>query len=165
MRLKLFFCIPLFLAAASSSQAEVFKCVVGGRVSFQDTPCPGGGTVNIQPAAGKAAPAQPAASSTTPAAKTLSEQVKGMENERRKRELDLAIKEKTEYLQARQAKMTRELNALRAQQSQAANNLAGATWLSSISSEMQAITTQFNAEQTVIQAQINQLRAERASIP
>ena len=41
--------------------------------------------------------------------------------------------------------MTREMDALRAQKARANNNLAGATWEQSLSTEMQAVAARYKA--------------------
>ena len=64
----------------------------------------------------------------------------------------------------RSEQMTREMDALRAQKARANNNLAGATWEQSLSTEMQAVASRYKVMNDADQEQIKALRAKVASL-
>lgn len=130
------------------------KCTgADGKTVFQDAPCMGKGeTITVKPASGEApapvaaAPAN-AASGAAPAAAAApvaTGKKEGVFGEKWRRKTDLeshlisnARGELSGHLQACQ----QQQSALSAKKGAARNNLAGATWEASISSEMQAAAT------------------------
>lgn len=62
------------------------------------------------------------------------------------------------------ARRDRELAALRNQKGRALNNLAGATYLESLSSEMQAITSRYDTDMRLIESKIEKLRQEHDAL-
>lgn len=64
----------------------------------------------------------------------------------------------------RSEQMTREMDALRAQKARASNNLAGATWEQSLSTEMQAVASRYKVMNDADQEQIKALRAKVAGL-
>lgn len=64
-----------------------------------------------------------------------------------------------------QKDMDAELAALRNAKDAAANNLAGATWEQSLSTEMQAVTTKYQTKIKIAQDKIATLREELKALP
>lgn len=147
------------LACALSPAWAVNKCTgPDGKVVFQDAPCAGKGvTLNVKPAAGNA-PASPVGKSSQ---EQVNELVSTMRTDNRRNELqDRIIPARQGALQANREKCDAEIAALQRQQALANNNLAGATWLQSLATEMSAISTRCDARSREIQASIDAGRQE-----
>jgi hypothetical protein len=154
----------IFLAAAAITLASpawaVFKCKnADGRTTFQERPCEATGTtgheIQTTPATGNNVPTQ------TYTAKTSDE----MRKENR-----LLLLNNTEITRARNeikgasAKCDREMREVASRKSYANNNLAGATWEQSLSTEMQAIATRCGAEQTRLNNALDRLLSEKQQL-
>lgn len=130
-----------------------------GKVSFQQAPCPPGTTqaqmeVKAVPPSGRAA---------APDAQSDKRTLERYQKERRVRELQASIKDVQEALDTRNARMAAELDALHARKRSANNNLAGATYQQSLSTEMQAIATKYQAANDVDLARLRSLQADLAT--
>lgn len=80
------------------------------------------------------------------------------------RKLDRDIKKSVQQLDKHTKSMERELRALRLKKTRANNNMAGAQWETSISEEMNAVTTKY---QTILEnerSRLQSLRDERNRI-
>lgn len=162
--------ILLVVIGGSAPIWAVNKCTIDGQVVFQDAACPGkGGVIKVRPASGSAPP--PAVEATTegdqPVKKPLTEaqriesKVKTSQDSRRKADLERRIIPGTEGdLQRNRAQCDREYQALQAKKSNANNNLAGATWENSISSEMSALATRCDTRNRDLRADLEKLQAE-----
>lgn len=161
------------LAAALATWAnlvgagEVYKCVEDGKTVFQGVPCPGSGTkVAVKPANAATSPAtdSPAPEGSAPRSQTelskLKQNVETMENERRQRENAYSIKTLENDIYNYELAMDSELTALQRKKNFAANNLAGATWEQSISTEMQAVSEKYRTRIQIAQDKITQLERE-----
>ncbi|NCT82026.1 MAG: DUF4124 domain-containing protein [Comamonadaceae bacterium] len=130
------------LAVAGAASAQ-FKCTgADGRISFQQTPCERG--AKAAPLELKPVPrsAEPSASEATPDWKRRDEvALQQYAAERRVRELEAEISGLEAAIASRNAGTEAEISRLRNAKGRANNNLAGATWEQSLSSEMQAIAT------------------------
>ena len=89
--------------------------------------------------------------------------VRQMEKDRRVRELDQQISDTEAAINGRNAAMNNELAALRSRKQFANNNLAGATYEQSLSSEMQAVAAKYKAMNDVDVARLQQLRLDVAN--
>jgi hypothetical protein len=108
---------------------------------------------SAQGAAAQAAVATPSAGSAEQRiARTL-------ERERRMREIEREIQAVEANIFNRNAVMSQEMTALRNQKQYANNNLAGATWEQSISTEMQAVAAKYQAMNDADRERVKQLRA------
>ena len=141
----------IFCALSSAAHAQVYKCTVpGGGVSMQQTPCTAGaqgGQVEVRPGSGHS-PIQRAEPSGQKSAgamlgplpgSTYVEQLNRMTNARLLREL---TQEREEILQDRGnlgREMDSKLASLKNTKGLARNNIAGATWEQSLSTEMLAV--------------------------
>jgi hypothetical protein len=148
-----------------TAHGEIYKCVEGGKAVFQDTPCRGsGGAITVTPASGPA-PAAPLGiansneSSAKPdATSRLKDDVRSMEYQRRLRGIDNEIRALEGSILDYQTAMGREIAALQDRKRYAKNNLAGATWEQSISTEMQSVSDKYRVSIQVAQDRISQLR-------
>lgn len=163
----------IFAALATISVAvqaqDAYKCKTAAGYVYQDSPCR------------VAAPAKPPVATEVSAPTVKAEPVPpGGETEshvdRQKRLVDAMAKDRKRSdlryqiagaerdIDALVASMNNELAVLRAQKSTANNNLAGATWEQSISTEMQAVTNRYQIQIDAARAQLVVLRAELAEI-
>lgn len=144
---------------ALPGQAEMYKCKAGGRTVYQQEPCAAGAaqaTLAAPDAVSEdAARASRARFETDNAARLVATRLK-------------SIDEQIAYNQNRiadyEATMDSELAALRAKKSQARNNLAGATWEQSISTEMEAVAANYATKIRIAQDEIEALRKERLAL-
>ena len=105
--------------------------------------------------------AQKSPSSTAGAEKQAVEQ---MARDRQIREANYEIENLERRIANRSEQITREMDALRAQKARASNNLAGATWEQSLSTEMQAVASRYKVMNDADQEQIKALRAKVAGL-
>lgn len=87
-----------------------------------------------------------------------------MELDRRQREIAYAIRDSEQEIDGYRAQMDRELAALQYKKSQANNNLAGATWEQSISTEMQAVSEKYRTKIQIARDRIVDLRQRAADL-
>lgn len=147
------------LLAPLAAEAQ-FKCVgADGSTTFQQQACASGATqsrLDVQ---------TPRPADAAPGPRAVPEQVRAdaMARERRVRELQFEIRDTELRIDDRSAEMKRELQRLRQQKSKATNTLAGATFQQSISTEMQAVTSKFQALNDIDLEHLKQLRGELAT--
>jgi predicted RNase H-like nuclease (RuvC/YqgF family) len=152
-------CIPY------SASAEVFKCIEDGKTVFQDKPCRGAGmAIAIKPASGSAQTANDSAPYEERPETRLKEHVRSMELERKRREIEYAIRANESEIQGYQSQMERELTSLQNKKGGAKNNLAGAKWEQSISMEMQTVSAKYRTKIQVSQDRIAQLRKDAGEL-
>ena len=128
-----------------------------GKVVFQDAACYGKSeTLDVRPATGKDPVAAPS-SSAGPAAATkpmteaqrIEAQISASQSDRRRRELEQRlVPDAFAAINQQRNQCDGELKALQARKAYASNNLAGATWEASLSSEMTAIATRCGTRNT-----------------
>jgi hypothetical protein len=154
----------LALPLAASAQ---YKCVdAAGRVAFQQTPC--AAQEKQQPLKLRAdAPTAPATqAAVTPsgavdqAASADARMLRKMQGERRVVDLERAVQATEFNIASRNVQMQNEFAALRRMKSSANNNLAGATYSQSLSTEMQAVTAKYKALNDVDQERLKTLRTD-----
>lgn len=164
--------VALALVPLAAPAQTLYKCTEGGIIKYADSPC-GKSAVLIsgKPAAAAprnvivqtAEPPPPAVAARAPdaatpapadAQKARQEQLAQMAKERRIRELGYEIRDA-------EREMEDELEMLKRRKYLANNNLAGATWESSISQEMQAATSKGNARIAALRRELADLRASR----
>ncbi|WP_144007083.1 DUF4124 domain-containing protein [Pelomonas sp. KK5] len=161
----------LALVACGAAQAQ-YRCGrPDGSVSFQQTPCAQADKsqkLDIKPASGYAAP-EDEAGTTRPRPTVEQRMLSGLEAERRVRELEQQVADTENRIAQHNDAMEREIAALRARKTNAKNNLAGATWEQSLSTEMQAVTQKYQALNNVevqrLRRQHRELDAARAALP
>lgn len=153
------FVLAVVLSAPAMAQ---YKCVKGGVTMYQDAPCKlpgdmGQGTAAQASQQGQAAPpvAQTNAASQQEAARLKA--FFAQRDDDRRREKIATLEREVVSLQS---SMDRELALLRLKKSTAANNLAGATWEQSISTEMQAVTARYQEQISAKREQIKVIQGE-----
>lgn len=158
--LKTVICAAALLALCVPAMA-INKCTgPDGKVVFQDAACYGKSeTLDVRPASGKdpvAAPsssAAPAAGAARPGteAQRIEAQIAASQGDRRKRELEQRlVPDAFAAINQQRTQCDGELKALQARKAYASNNLAGATWEASLSSEMTAIATRCGTRNTEV---------------
>ena len=143
--------------------AGMYKCVEDGKTIFQDRPCAGSGSaITVTPANSVVAPEN--SSGKAPAEPNsvtkLRDNVRTMEGERKQRELAYAIRDAEREVDAYQSQMDRDLAALQQKKVLAKNNLAGATWEQSISTEMQAVSDKYKTKIQITRDRILHLQKQ-----
>lgn len=169
-RISLAWVAVAFLAtgAGGTAHAAMYKCVDGGTTIFQDKPCAGAGAaVTVKPAA--PAPASEPSTDTGNGAdhetiRKLRASTESMALERRQRELRHEIQLLEGEIDGHRAAMDRELSSLSAKKAYAKNNLAGATWEQSISSEMQAVAEKYKARIQIAQDRLSAVRKDLSDL-
>jgi hypothetical protein len=165
------------LAALCAPAWAINKCTgPDGKVAFQDAPCSAGKseTLDVRPAAGRAPSAHSAGAGEPPAgvvpkpmteAQRVEKQVADSQRERRKQELEWRlVPEALAAITGLRKSCDREMQALRVKKASANNNLAGAQWETSISTEMGAVATRCDTRQRELREDADVLRKECAEL-
>lgn len=169
------FLVALLLAALIGlAQAQVNKCTgLDGKVTFQDGPCSNkGGAIEVRPASGNApATVAPMAlgAQAAPKKQTEADRLNALtavsQRERRKVDLDERLVPYAQGAINRQrTECDQQINALKAKKLAANNNLAGATWEGSISSEMTAVATRCDTRNRDLREEFSMLKKECVSL-
>ena len=87
-----------------------------------------------------------------------------MELERRLRENAYEIENLEGKIRHYQSSLDHDLAVLRSKKALANNNLAGATWEQSISTEMQSVSDKYKVSIQIAQDQMSQLRSEASEL-
>lgn len=169
-------CLGLAFAVFASPVFALNKCVSPtGKLSFQDTPCSSSELateVTPRPASGppvrppapqpSSAPSTSAASekaaNSTPPGTSYQRQLETLEAERLKREVSDAIRFKKDEISKHRGQCDAEQQAIRNQKARANNNLAGATWEQSLSTEMNAAARRCDTRGRELQGDMEELR-------
>lgn len=158
-----------FLVAAPS-YAEFYKCTADGKTTYSDKPCVGkGGKIELKVAPANSGP------TLTPeeASVALSEKERVQANEKLRKDSDNRMKTRTltedieraeNQLRLLASNMEKELAVLKDKKRSAKNNLAGATYEQSISTEMTAVTNSYSNKIEVKKVEIERLRREKDEI-
>ncbi|HFE31888.1 MAG TPA: DUF4124 domain-containing protein [Gammaproteobacteria bacterium] len=142
---------------AGVAQAEIYKCVVDGRTVFADRPCAANAArVELKVHRPRADEASQAAGNTRWIEATLDEK----RDARRRRALLRDIRDAEDEIVDLQRAMDKEQEALKTKKRNANNNLAGATWEESISTEMRAVTSRYVAKIDFVKDRLTRYRAE-----
>jgi hypothetical protein len=138
----------------------MYKCIEGGATTYAERPCGKSAVAVGKPALAAAAPASvPANAAAAPAAvgsdplAGRQDQLTTMARERRIRAMVFEIRDA-------EREMDDELDMLKRRQASAANNLAGATWISGIAQEMQAVTAKHSARIDALRRDLAELRRQ-----
>lgn len=148
------FVSALMAVCLNASATEIYQCKdAKGRSVFSQTPCGKDATKKIIEGPAELGTVIP---DGDPAKRLI------FSNERR--ELDRKITSQKRYISSLQSSMDRDLAGLRAKKSHANNNLAGAQWEQSISTEMQAVTERYRSKISVAENQLDRLLTESAGL-
>lgn len=150
------------------ANAEVYRCVIDGKVSFSDKACPGAGAaidVKVSP------PSSPGSDSEMQLIQNDRDRIQSNEKVRQRLDNRLKIRQLDEEIDSAQIKlrmlsgqMESELQALKNKKRSANNNLAGAVYEQSISSEMNAVTASYNNKIIIQKNEIERLQREKQSL-
>ena len=170
-------CAALLLIAPAHA---INKCrTPDGKTIFQDAPCaPGqGGKIEVRPASGYAQPTAATVTSaavttttTTPAkpqteAQRIDAQAEVLRKENRLHTLQVrAIPDARAAVDRQKLRCDGDMAELKNKKQLATNNLAGATWEQSISSEMAATATRCDTESRTLTKELDTLLQEQEAI-
>lgn len=148
----------------------VNKCTgPDGRVSFQDAPCTGqGGAIDVKPASGFSAPSAPAAAApqsapapqAAAAASGKKEGAFGATWQRRTFLEDRGLPDARASVDNHQRNCANQQAAIASKKALANNNLAGATYMQSVSAEMQAAAATCDSKARELRANLESLERE-----
>jgi hypothetical protein len=161
--------VAVILMVPMVVQAGIFKCTVDGVAVYQSSPCSAGDSaeVTIRPEFSRHAttgsglgdmPPAPAEQLSQPdVTKRANDYITLREISKREYKIKYTHQREIRKLQG---KMKRETAALKRKKRYARNNLAGATWEQSLSTEMQAVATKYNSLVENEREEIKRLRQE-----
>lgn len=164
---NMFVCAAICAAASCAPAWAINKCTdPTGRVAFQEAACAGKGEVlTVRPASGAGAPAVQKAASATDKPQTESQrieaQISDSQRQRRKMELEVRFVPDAQWAINRQRKLCdTDMKTLQDKKTAANNNLAGAVWETSISTEMAAVATRCDTRNRELKDDLDALRKE-----
>lgn len=144
MKTQLILASIFMLATSFTHAASVYQCKdANGKMTFSDMPCPDNqtsSTVDVNVA--------------TPSVSTTANQPepdyvktnKRIKNNLERERLERKVKQQQNQIDRLYNEMDAEIAALKEKKTYSKNNLAGAQWETSISNEMQAITSQYHSK-------------------
>lgn len=161
--------VAFFAAAmlASPGASAINKCVdERGKAVFQDAPCPGKGEkIEVRSATGTPPPVVPASAAAAAGAAPAAKPKLDSSTELRRIELETyLIKNKRDQVAGTNADCQRRLAQLAESKKDAANNLAGAVYETSVSSEMQSVSVMCQSKTMQLQAELQELERELRDI-
>jgi len=150
------------------ANAEVYRCVIDDKVTFSDKACPGAGKaidVKVLP------PSSPGSDAEIRAIQNDRDRIQSnakirqnLDNRLKIRQLDDEIDSAQIKLRMLSSQMESDLQALKNKKRSANNNLAGAVYEQSISSEMNAVTASYNNKIIIQRNEIERLQREKQSL-
>lgn len=155
MRTSIALLFLLFTAAASANQIHV--CTdADGKKSFQQQPCPQGAKAETR----TYEKSEPVAAAPDNRLSTDNPTYQTIKNNNRRLELERNIKKSERKVDELESRRSRELAALRNKKRYANNNMAGATWEQSISTEMQAVSERYSSMIETERDELKRMREE-----
>ncbi len=149
----LFLTLVLLALLPALASADIFKCTDQGKTLYADKPC------------GNSAQKMTIITTTPSGQGLATESMKAMSatlsRDRRTKEIEREIESLQENIRTFLTDLDQELARLKNKKRYANNNLAGATWEESISSEMEAVTASYTSKIDTANRQIDRLEAER----
>lgn len=143
--------------------AEVYRCESGGKTVYSDAPCQGSGKkIDATPAAGHGIPQSELGSNHE--IDRLNTLNRKNEAARSRRDLDREIELGERKISTLQEDMERDLEKLADKKRYARNNLAGAMWESSISTEMEATASRYRLLIQTETEKLSVLRSRRQAL-
>lgn len=97
-------------------------------------------------------------------APTDAQKLKGLQMSRRSNELRADIENAQSNISLFRSQMEREMSMLRDRKNYSNNNLAGATWEQSISTEMQAVATSYETKIKIEQSKVRQIQSQLSDL-
>ena len=149
----------LFFVSAAAS-ANVYKCEVNGTVSYSQLPCGDNASKTEYQITAADIPVTLTASTLPPVNETPEQTRERLSQKIKKRDLAAKIerykRKKVTLANERDEKLAKLKNTKR----QANNNLAGATWEESLSTEMEAIAKKYATDIQSVDNEIDRMIAE-----
>ena len=155
--------LAVMLGCVSLPAAAAYKCKAANGYVYQDRPCIAQGpSEKVMAPAPVTEVLTDAPQETETAARLRREKqyLADRQIEKRRANLQYEIGLSGNRMARAQQQMEIELAQLRQRKTLANNNLAGATWEQSISTEMQAVTQKYNMQIEMEQQHINRLNKE-----
>lgn len=156
---------------APTAAWAIYQCQdpATGRTTFQERPCEATGMrgkqIEVRPSTLGATGSATATATTAGTAQQLRAQSERHAKERRLRDLNAHdIPNAQARARSAASRCKERMDAVGRKKSSASNNLAGATWEQSLSTEMQAIATQCHAETAVLNAEVDRLLNEQRQL-
>lgn len=147
----------LFMSAATSYAGQFHVCTdANGKKSFQEQPCPQGSKAETR----TYEKSEPAAAPTENRLSTDNPIYQDIRDNNRRLELERNIKRSERRIDELEDRRAQELAALRNKKRYANNNMAGATWEQSISTEMQAVTERYSSMIETERDKLKRMREE-----
>lgn len=150
--------IAAVLVLATNAHA-INRCIgPNGKAVFQDAPCAGqGGEIEVRPSTGAPPPSPPPNQAAKPKLDSSTEL--------RRIELETyLVKNKRDQVNGANQDCQNQLARLADSKKYASNNLAGAVYESSISSEMQSVATMCQSKTAQLRAELAELERELREI-
>lgn len=145
------------LCAALPAHAQIYKCTENGKTIYTDKPCRSGGeTIEIRNA--------PSSSGSRLADDNMASLTEDLARDRRRSQIDREIRERQDKIASLQAALNKELEDIQYAKRFANNNLAGAMWRQSMSSEQEAKVQNYNMQIEAEQKAIDRLIDVRNSL-
>lgn len=158
----------LFFVSTAAMAQDAYKCKVNGTMVYQDRPCAGSALRSESMPPQKAATAPAPAPATTPSSAAVSDLerqkaflAKGA-RERRIADLQYEIGRADAAISRLQAELAEKIAEVDRKKLQANNNLAGATYLNSLATEQQAITSRYQINISTLRTRIQALQTKLA---
>ncbi|MGQ0711624.1 MAG: DUF4124 domain-containing protein [Rhodoferax sp.] len=155
------------VAAVCAPAWAINKCTgADGKVTFQDAPCQAGRSeqISVRPASGHAEAPQPIApgqAQPKSEAQRIESFVAESQKKRRADEYEFRIVPEAQQAVINQRRACdKQLQDLKESKRLASNNLAGATWEGSISTEMSAVATRCDTRNRELRDELENLRKE-----
>lgn len=158
-----FIAIALLTLTSNTWAGSYYSCTdANGKKSFQAMPCSGASESKLH----EYNDTQPSAqqSSYEPPAQSQDELANNLFRDNRARQLDRDIIKSERKLDQQTKSMMQELSVLQSKKLRANNNIAGAQWETSISEEMNAVTTKYQTLMENERQNLSRLRDERAAL-
>jgi len=158
--MKLIVTLIIYAAFSFHAHAGVYKCVIEGKTAFSGKPC-GGNAEEIKIRASKSSDQSAELSKGAHRSSSQKTKVAFLE-------MDVSSnKRKISKSERKIVSLNRGLNAevsrLRRKKKRASNNLAGATWEESISTEIAAVVEKYKVRVATEQARLDSYQAELKS--
>lgn len=160
--------ILVALVSSTAWAQHIYRCTINGARVIQDRPCPGTRLEAQKPVAVSAAPAAASPAEPSPTASDDMARSKAYlaqrDKERRIIDIQFQIGQIEASIYADRQSRDRALAVIAEKKKLANNNLAGATYEQSLSTEMQAVTMRFDSDIKAKQETLKGLRDELASL-
>lgn len=152
------------LVLSGAAQAQVYKCTLpSGKVVFSGDPCQGSQKTEVLNVYVPRSQTSDTASADSPQVDYEQEQ-KGLSHRLKIDSVKLNILKTKRKVDALLDEMDSKITAIKNKKQYAKNNLAGAEWETSLSTEMQAVTSQYNVKVELEREKLKQLNSQLVAL-